>query len=125
MVFVSVSAFAGTVWKTDKEVRAISEPILDNIFEGFKTSDYARYSKDFDDTLKEAISQRKFFEVSGQIKNSIGNYQSREYLGFLVKGKMTVILCKGRFDKSEDDVLIRLVVSKRGNKNLVTGLWFQ
>jgi hypothetical protein len=35
MVFVSVSAFAGTVWKTDKEVRAISKPILDNIFAGF------------------------------------------------------------------------------------------
>ena len=115
----------GQFGKTDKGVRTIAEPILDSILEGFKTSDYAKYSKDFDDTLKEAISQKKVFEVSGQIKSSIGNYQSREYLGFLTKGQMTVVLWKGRFNKSEDDVLIRLVISKRGNKYLVTGPWFQ
>ena len=99
-------------WKTDKQVRAISEPILDNIFAGFKTSDYAKYSIDFDDTLKETISQKKFSEVNHQIKNSIGNYQSREYPGFLTKGQMTFVLWRGRFDKSEGDVLVRLVVSK-------------
>ena len=43
-------------------------------------------SVDFDDTLKGTISQKKFSEVNHQIKNSIGNYQSREYPGFFDKG---------------------------------------
>jgi len=124
-VLLSISTFGGVIGKTDKGVRTIAEPILDSILEGFKTSDYTKYSKDFDDTLKGAISQKKISEVNHQIKSSIGNYRSREYLGFLTKGRMTVVLWRGRFGKSEDDVLIRLVVSKRGNKYLVTGPWFQ
>jgi hypothetical protein len=125
MVVVSASAFAGVIGKTNEEVRAIAEPILDNILEGFKTDDYVKYSRDLDDTLKETIPENKFLETDRQIESSIGNYQSREYLGFLTKGQMTVVLWKGRFDRSVDDVLIKLVVSKRKDKYLVTGLWFQ
>jgi len=125
IIVVSVSTFAGVIGRTNEEVRAIAEPILDNILEGFKTDDYRKYSRDLDDTLKETISQKKFLEIDRQIQSSIGNYQSREYLGFLIKGQMTVVLWKGRFDGSIDDVLIKLVVSKRKNKYLVTGLWFQ
>lgn len=106
-------------------MRAIGEPILDGILEGFAEDDYVKYSKDFDDMLKESISEKKFLETDSQIRGSIGNYKSREYLGFLVNGEMTVVLWKARFDKSEDDVLIKLVVSKRGDKYPVTGLWFQ
>lgn len=125
IVFSEVSSFCGAIGKTDEEVRAIAEPILDSILEGFKTDDYGKYSKDFDNMLKESISEKKFLDTDRQIQGSIGNYQSREYLGFLVKGQRTLVLWKGRFDRSEDDVLIKLVVSKRNNKYLVTGLWFQ
>ena len=125
MVVVSASTFAGMIGKTNEEVRAIAEPILDNILEGFKTDDYVKYSRDLDDTLKETISENKFLETDRQIESSIGNYQSREYLGFLTKGQMTMVLWKGRFDRSVDDVLIKLVVSKRKDRYLVTGLWFQ
>jgi hypothetical protein len=125
MVVVSASVFAGVIGKTNEEVRAIAEPILDNILEGFKTDDYVKYSRDLDDTLKETIPENKFLETDRQIESFIGNYQSREYLGFLTKGQMTVVLWKGRFDRSVDDVLIKLVVSKRKDRYLVTGLWFQ
>lgn len=125
LCFIALPLSADVIGKTDKEVKAVAEPILDNILEGFKTDDYSKYSKDFDATLKESISEGKFLETDRQIENSIGNCQSRAYLGFLTKGKMTVVLWKARFNKSEDDVLIKLVASKRGDKYLVTGLWFQ
>jgi len=124
-VVVWVPAFARVIGETNEEVRAIVEPILENILEGFETNDYSKYSRDLDDTLRETIPEKKFLEVDRQIQSSIGNYQSREYLGFLTKGQMTMVLWKGRFDGSVDDVLIKLVVSERGEKYLVTGLWFQ
>jgi hypothetical protein len=46
-------------------------------------------------------------------------------LGFLQKGKTTVVLWKGRFTNSADDVLIKLVLSPRGDQTRVLGLWFQ
>ena len=119
------SASADVIGETDKEVKRIANPILDSILEGFGTNNYQKYSRNFDDTLKEAISEKKFLETAQQIKAKIGNYQSREYLGFLKKGRMTLVLWKASFDKSEDNVLIKLVISKRKSKYLVTGLWFQ
>lgn len=125
LVFVPVRVFADVIGETNEEVTMIAEPILDNILEAFELNDYLRYSKDFDATLKEAISEKKFVEVDRYFQDSLGDYQSREYLGFVVKGKMSVVLWKARYSNSEDDVMIKLVVSKRGDECLVTGLWFQ
>ncbi len=120
-----VPALAGVIGGTNEEVRGIAGPILDNILEAFEQNDYAQYSRDFDNFLKESISEKKFGEMGLRLEGSLGKYQSREYLGFMMNGQMTVVLWKGRYELSEDDVLIKLIVSKRGDKNLVTGLWFQ
>jgi len=125
LCFMAMPLSADVIGKTNEEVKAIAEPVLDNILEGLRTDDCCRYLQDFDETLKESISERQFLDTDRKIENSIGNYQSREYLGFLTKGQMTVILWKARFDTSEDDVLIKLVISKREDRYLVTGLWFQ
>lgn len=125
MVVAFVSAFAGVIGKTDNEVRTIAEPILDNILKGMKTSDYASYSRDFNNTMKKGLPEKKFLAVNQQIRNQLGDYKSREYLGFLKKRGMTVVLWKSTFDKSKDDILIKLTVSKQKDKYLVTGLWFQ
>ena len=125
LVFVPVRVFADVIGETNEEVTMIAEPILDNILEAFELNDYLRYSRDFDATLKESVSEKKFVEVDRYFQDSLGDYQSREYLGFVVKGKMSVVLWKARYSNSEDDVMIKLVVSKRGGECLVTGLWFQ
>ncbi len=110
---------------TDAEVKAVAGPILDNILEGFKYKDYTKYSRDLDDTVKETVTKEKFPTVCQQVQQQVGVYKSRKYLGSLKKGKMTVVLWKGRFDGTDDDVVIKLVISKRGQKYFVTGLWFQ
>ncbi|MFH2137526.1 MAG: hypothetical protein ABII88_03325 [Candidatus Omnitrophota bacterium] len=126
VLFLSVSTvFADVIGNTDKEVQEIANPLLDNILVGLAEDSYEKYSQNFDDTLKETISAARFKEIDIQIQEWVGNYLYREYLGFLTKGQMTVIFWKGVFDKAKDDVLIKLVVSKRGDKYLITGLWFQ
>ncbi|MCP4650446.1 MAG: hypothetical protein GY853_10255 [PVC group bacterium] len=125
MCSMNATLLADVVGNADKEIKEIVNPLLDNILEGFSEDSYAKYARDFDDTLKETISEPRFHEIDTQIQGWVGSYLYREYLGFLNKGKMTVIFWKGVFDKTQDDVLIKLVVSKRGNKYLITGLWFQ
>jgi len=126
VAFLALSpAVADVIGQNDKEVQAIANPILDGLLTGFSNGNYALYSKNFDDTLKDAIPEKKFKQVRANILQKLGKYQSRTYLGFEQKGNFTVVLWKGRFSKVEDDVTIKLVVSKRGNKVLVLGLWFQ
>ncbi len=119
------AACAETIGKTNKEVRAIAEPILDNIFDGIEADSYATWSKDFDPTMKDVLTKEKFAESNQQVKERMGNCTSRKYLAFLNKGEVTMILWKAVFDKTKDDVLITLVLSSRDGKYQVAGLWFQ
>jgi hypothetical protein len=121
----ALPAAADFIGQDNPQVQAVADPILDGILQGFKEGDYDLYSQYFDDTLKDVISKKKFLQTRSSILKSIGEYQSRSYLGFLQKGKTTVVLWKGRFAKSADDVLIKLVLSRRGDQTKVLGLWFQ
>lgn len=122
---LAIPCGADVIGDNDAEVKTIAEPVLENILEGFKVNDYITYSRDFDATLKEAISEDKFYQTDKWFDNTLGPLVSKEYLGFLKQGEMTVILWKGKFEYSENDVLIKLVMSRRDDGCVVTGLWFQ
>jgi hypothetical protein len=118
-------AAAEFIGQDNAQVQAVADPILNTVLQGFKEGDYAAYSRYFDDTLKDVITKKKFLQVRSQILKSIGAYESSSYLGYLQKGKTTVVLWKGRFAASADDILIKLVLSRRGDQTRVLGLWFQ
>ena len=118
-------AFAVERAKTTQEIKAIADPLIDNIVDGFKFDKYTQYCRDFDPELKVIGSRTKFFKVSRHIKTSLGNYLYRKYMGSLLKGDMIVVLWKGKFDKTSNDVLIKLVIKKQNRRYVVIGLWFQ
>jgi len=119
------SIHAAAIGKTNEEVRKIAEPVMVGILKGMKEQNYAQYSKHFNAAMKQAVPKSKFLATHKQIRKSVGHYQSRTYLGYVNRGKMTTIFWKGKFDQSKDDVLIKLHVSKEGGRILVAGLWFQ
>ena len=121
----TMPAFAVQRAKTTQEIKAIADPLLDNILKGFKYDKYTTYVRDFDPALKVIGSRTKFFKVNRHISSSLGNYLYREYMGSLLKGKMIVVLWKAKYDKTKNDVLIKLVIKKHGGRYLVTGLWLQ
>jgi hypothetical protein len=125
MIAGSIVASADFIGTDDKTVVAIADPILDNILAGFKEISYEKYSRDFDATLKKAVSAEKFLKTQKQIAAYYGEYQSRQYLGFLNQGTSTEVLWKSRFVNTTDDVLMQLTVSKKDDKYLVSGLWFK
>lgn len=111
--------------KTSQEIKTIADPILDNILDGFKYDDYLIYSRDFDPTLKVVGSRTKFFKVSRYIQTRLGNYLHRDYMGYLNKGDVIIVLWKGKFDKTKNDVLIKLVLKNERKRYNVAGLWLQ
>ena len=130
VIAIAVIAFAphlgaAVIGTADEEVRAIAQPILDDVLSGFAENDYTIFSRDFDQSMKQGLSEEKFIKTDRQLENSIGNCVNRKYLGFLSQTNATETLWKARFDKSDADVLIRLIISKKQNRYLVTGLWFQ
>lgn len=125
MSTLALPAYSAVIGSTDDEVKNIAEPILDNVMDGFSKDDYFQYSEDFDATLKETITAERFQEIRSDIVKWIGGYLYREYLGFINREAITIIFWKGVFDKTEDEILIKMVVSERNGEYLITGLWYQ
>lgn len=98
---------------------------MDEILAGFTENDYIKYSKHFDSQMLQVIPEEKFRITREQILYGFGNYQSKKYLGYLNQNNMTVVLYKGKFDKFNGDVLIKVVLGKEGDLYYVQGLWFQ
>ncbi|MDD2890716.1 MAG: hypothetical protein PHE49_08780 [bacterium] len=128
-VFVGILVFstanANVVSGTKEKIQIIGDSLLNNVLDGMKTNDYAKYSRDFDATMKDALPEKAFIATNKQLIEFFGEYKGCEYLGFLNQKKTTMFLWKGFFNKSQDDVLIKLVVSETGGKYLISGLWFQ
>jgi hypothetical protein len=125
VLLVTMPAAAAFVGTDDAQVQAVAEPILDNLLAGFNQGNYAQYAKDFDATLREAIPEKKFQQVREQILKKLGAFKSKKYLGFLNQQAYTVVLWKGVFAGTQDNILIKMVLSKRQDKVVVVGLWFQ
>jgi len=125
VLVLALPAFSQQRNKTTQEIKAIADPILDNILEGFKYDNYLRYSRDFDSDLKVLGSRTKFFQANRRMQKTLGSYLSRDYLGSLYKSGMIVALWKAKFDKTNNDVLIKLVLKNKRNRYVVMGLWLQ
>jgi len=110
---------------TDEQIRATAEPILEKVLDGFFSGDYSRYTRDFDTTAREAATEEKFRAVRMGILERLGESKSRTYLGSLRKGRMTLVLWKGRFTGTQDDVPIKLALTRREERVFVTGFWLQ
>jgi hypothetical protein len=125
VLLVAMPAGAAFIGTDDGQVKAVATPILDNLLAGFNQGNYAQYSQNFDDTLREAIPEKKFQQVREELLKKMGAFKSKNYLGFLNQKAFTVVLWKGAFAGTRDDILIKLVLSKRQDKVVVVGLWFQ
>jgi hypothetical protein len=125
LFLLTIPAVAAPVGTSDKQVKSIAEPILDNLMAGFNKGDYAQFSKNFDQTMRETIHEKKFQQVRGDLLKKWGKYKSKKYLGFLNHEAFTVTLWKSAFADTKKDILIKMVLSKSKNKVFVSGLWFE
>lgn len=122
---VASVCFADPIGGDEANIQAIAAPIMENIIEGIKSNDYNKYIRDFDSATRSAMPEAKFIEVNERLSGSIGEFKQKEYIGFLDKQNMTVVMWKTKFTKTDDDILIKLVINKSGDVYYVSGLWFE
>ncbi|MCM8813340.1 MAG: hypothetical protein NC924_05315 [Candidatus Omnitrophica bacterium] len=116
---------AGIIGKSNEDVKKIADPLIDGVFDGLMQGDYKVYTEHFDLALRETISENRFKEIYDDVRYSLGQYLYREYLGFLNKEQVTVVLYKGMFDKTANEVFVRVTISKRDQDIAITGLTFE
>jgi hypothetical protein len=60
-------------------VRAYSDSETENLLESCNNNDYSGFSKDFNQTMKNATSPTKFGQLYSQMTSTVGEYQAKEF----------------------------------------------
>jgi hypothetical protein len=108
----------------DKEkVLAYADPVVDNLLVGFNEGDYAKFSRDFDERMKSAIPEATFAQMRQDMVSKIGLYKSRTFSKVEKQGEATIVIYTAEFGK-ESEVEVKVVFTPDGEKNLVSGLFF-
>lgn len=99
-----------------------SEPLTDNLLDGFNAGDYATFSRDFTPQMQAALSEDKFPGLQSQIMGKIGAYVSREVQRVEQHGDLVAVVYRATFERDEP-VIVRVVFQAEA-PHAITGLWF-
>jgi hypothetical protein len=121
IVLAAVPVFTGC-----GKVAEFADPITENILIAMNNQDYAGFSKDFDDTMKQELSEASFPDLVTAVNGSVGNYVpgSKKITGVNVENGLTTATYQADFEGLED-VTVEVVFKKINDQMKVVGLWFK
>ncbi|MBN1532891.1 MAG: DUF3887 domain-containing protein [Spirochaetes bacterium] len=105
------------------EMLAMAAPVADRLLSGFNRGDYPSFSKDFDEAMKQGLSDKVFVQTRDLLLSKIGRYRSRGAADVSREGPRIIVRYAADFEK-ERGVSVRLVFTKYPSGYLVSGLWF-
>jgi hypothetical protein len=103
-------------------VPSYADAMTENVLKSLDTHDYNGFSQDFDQILKDVLTEDTFDKLYNQIKPTIGDYQSKIITSFTTQGNDTTILYIASFSMEPAGVSVSVVFRKEGGTNYVHGL---
>ncbi len=112
-----------TLTGADKDaVLVYSESMTAGLLAGLNAGDYAQFSKDFNDAMKQGIPESNFANMRQQITGKLGAYVSREVKLVEQVNDNIRITYSAKFEQ-EDGVTMQVIYTG-GEPHKVTGLFF-
>ena len=107
-----------------EQVRGYADPVTEQILVAMNGNDYAMYSEDFDQTMKNAMTEAVFDEANAGTRSKIGDYVSKEFWKAESKDQYTIVHYKAKFTDEPAEVTVRVVFQEISGDMKVSGLWF-
>ncbi len=105
------------------QVLAYADPIAENMLAGMNNGDYAAFSRDFNQKMKDAMGPDSLPKLKDQLEPRIGKYQSKQPQQVLDYGDLITITYNGVFEKAKNIKI--LVTVTKSEPHQVAGLFFQ
>jgi hypothetical protein len=122
---ISMSACSTSVQSSLPEP-SYSREITENIMLAINNNNFPQYSRDFDQTMKQAMTEQAFEQVQKTVTSKIGSYvpASLQFSKTVAQDKYIVVnyLCK--FTGEPDSVTVTISFQAVDGKYLVAGLYF-
>jgi len=108
----------------DNSLKDKVDPVAENILQSMKNNNHDTFTKDMDEKMKNTFTEDYFKNMNDKLLPKIGTYQTKEYWQTQKSGDYQVVFYKAKFDKETDNVIVKVVVSEKDGKILVSGLFF-
>lgn len=108
------------------KVREYADPMTENLLIGRNEKNYEKYSKDFSDEMKKAITKEKFIESVDLIEGKIGKYIEDSKKFYMAKKEKNYIIVtyKAKFTNETSDVTVRIVFEEINGEMKISGEWY-
>lgn len=123
MLLFMVLAGCASDQANTEAIRESIDPITENLLVAINEDDYVQYSRDFDQPMKNAMTEESFKQINPTIKAKIGNYISKEFVAMEPKDQYTIFYYKAKFSREPGDVIIKNVVREAGGRMYISGFW--
>ncbi len=96
---------------SEAEVRAIADPIMDNLMQASTDVDHARHVRDFTDRLKSIVTEDNLRAQCKDYQSKLGYFAEREFVGVFRNESSAAVIWKQKYTKvaGEHIAFLRLI----------------
>jgi hypothetical protein len=105
--------------KSDEEILAVADPIMDNLMEASTAIDYERHTRDFTERAKSVLSKSALESICKQYQSTKGFFAKREFVAAFRRPESVVVVWRQAFTKAPGEFVAELVLVQQDGKYLV------
>ena len=105
--------------RSDEEILAIANPIMDNLMEGSTEINHAKHTRDFTDRLKTIVTKDHLEKVCRRYQADWGYFSKREFVAVFRRPTSVAVVWRQWCTKRDGEFVAELVLVERESKYLV------
>ncbi len=105
--------------RSDEEILAIANPIMDNLMEGSTEINHAKHTRDFTDRLKAIVTKDHLEKVCRRYQADWGYFSKREFVAVFRRPTSVAVVWRQWCTKRDGEFVAELVLVERESKYLV------
>lgn len=105
--------------KSDVEILAVANPIMDNLMDASTAIDYERHVRDFTDRAKSVLSKESLQGICEHYQSTKGFFAKREFVAIFRRPDSVALVWRQWLTKHPGEFVAELVLVQSGGRYLV------
>jgi len=105
--------------RTDAEIMAVIDPIMDNLMEASTAVDHARHTRDFTERARRVLDEASLRAICERYQRERGFFAGRERVAIFRRPDSIAVVWRQRFTKASGEYVAELVLVEQDGRHLV------
>lgn len=105
--------------RSDAEIMAVVDPIMDNLMDASTAIDHARHVRDFTERAKRMLDEASLRTICQRYQRERGCFAERERVAIFRRPDSIAVIWRQRFAKAPGDYVAELVLVQQSGRYLV------